>query len=189
MRFWICLLAVASAIVVASPTAGAVELVNANGSSAEPFQTWANGSKMPTPAGRVFVFTPTTPNGWDYCGDGKAACAYDGVVPSINFFSPVVLRPSVFFHELGHVYDYSMPSWKREEFFKITGYGPGWKDGPNSAAERFADAYSLCARGVKNVGKRWRGRVYLGRWGDNVRYSPRSPAVHHAVCRLIQRAS
>lgn len=168
---------------VFAPSAGAVVLVGYGGRDVSQLQAWADEARVPTPNTRVLVFMPGSLGNYDPCG-GAAACASRGDISLMNIYA---LRPSIFFHELGHVYDYSMPEWKRREFYSITGYGPNWTAGPNSAAERFADAYSLCARDVRGVGKRWsrNGRVYFGRWGGG-RYSPRSPQVHHAVCRLIR---
>lgn len=166
-------------------SASAITLTNTDGSPAEAFQAWADTSKMPTAPGRVFVFTPDTPNAYDYCSGEAPACAYGGAFPSINFVTGDAVRPSIFFHEMGHIYDYSMPAWKRQMFYEITGYGPSWRGGANPAAERFAVAYQLCAQGVRNVGKRWVGRTFVGRKQYGYDYSPRSPRVHHAVCRLI----
>jgi len=82
-------------------------------------------------------------------------------------------------HELGHRFDYRMPDWARNGFRKIMRERRAWRSAPNSPHERFADAYSICARSPKRL-----PASYSSGFG----YDP-SNSQHRRVCRLIGQAA
>lgn len=157
----ICLAAAIYACSFAA-SASAVTLVNPDGSVAQPYQSWADLSNVPTVDETITVTTDMT-----ICGPSPTihGCTQRGV--------PVIhLRPKrcgygtwrecrfVFMHELGHQFDFQMAEWKRDRFqATLSGtsassvYGPGFTFGWNdpsppdggSMAEDFADAYAKCA--------------------------------------------
>ena len=58
-------------------------------------------------------------------------------------------------HELGHVFDFQMPAWKRERFSKLFHIPGGWLDPLEFSGfvprELFADIYALCALDDKDL--------------------------------------
>jgi len=92
------------------------------------------------------------------------------------------LQPSIFFHELGHVFDWLvMTDAMRARFAKLI-HRPGeWNwtaTNRNPPVEQFAEAYSICARHRKI-----RAVTY-----GNYDYTP-TPALHGRACALIRSAA
>ena len=83
-------------------------------------------------------------------------------------------------HELGHVFDDTMPAWARTRFEAIVGAHGPWASAASDSPpeEQFAEAYSLCARHAA-IRERYYG-AYM--------YAP-TPAQHQRVCALIRAAS
>ena len=127
-------------------------MVTPDGSVAQPFQSWADATRVPTPERTTTIYPAK-----DLCpptasGDGvRAACAtQDGRIGIDAPFCSIDAQSCRLNlrHELGHLYDYSMPDWKRTAFLKIIGrVGTPWRTNDRNASphEIFADAYSYVA--------------------------------------------
>lgn len=133
-------------VVLAFPAAaGAVQLVNPDGSVAQPYQTWADAAKVPTPNHQVTVIRDAS----KFCGQPVAGCAWrDGTAIAIGCDIGAGCQ-RVFMHELGHVFDFEMPEWKRQVFRKIVGLQMSWYAArPHfqaSYSEYFANSYANLA--------------------------------------------
>lgn len=85
-------------------------------------------------------------------------------------------------HELGHQFDYQvMSDAARDKFRELIDEPRPWHYGPNSAAEKFAEAYALCA--TRESDARWDGHI----WGA-YKYAP-TVRRHRRLCLLIRRAA
>jgi hypothetical protein len=165
--------AVALALGALSATAHAVTLVSPSGDPRiARFQAWANTAAVPTPTGVVDLVFATCP---DAISDG---CIYHGAPPTI-FLGPEVRDRPILLHELGHAFDAQRltPAY-RSAFERIFGDTRPWRSPPNSPHERFAEAYSLCARHPRIA------RTYTAAYGYRA-----TPGQHRRVCALIQRAA
>src|SRR4051794_1495569 len=163
----------------AAPVAarGAVRLVGSEGSPLRGrWQAWANGSRVPTVAGRVMVRLTGCP------GLPRAAgCVYTRQ-PRVIYLKTALRDPrAVILHELGHVYDLTVFSDRdRGRFRTILGVPHRrWWRGKPAVAEWFAEAYSWCARYARIVSVKSYS-IY--------RYDPR-PSQHRRACALIRRAA
>src|SRR5882757_92693 len=132
------------ALSVASDTCYAgVQLRTPAGAVAQPYQKWADRSKMPTPNVTV------TMGDWyeGVCGSTEPACAWPGLIRMTPFGDPGHTRRA-FMHELGHQFDYfAMTDAKRAQFETLLGDTRPWHTSPNSPHEQFAEAWGICARG------------------------------------------
>ncbi len=145
------LLLVMLAVLAVPASAGAVTLVNPDGSRAEPYSAWAEGAKIPTPVRTLTISTDMT-----LCGSLASqfdACALYGTIvmrqrcEDAASLTVARLCRFVFWHEMGHEFMREMPQWKLDYYAKIM--GAKWSDtsvaGPGSyLSEAFADAYALC---------------------------------------------
>lgn len=174
MRLRNYLLAASVAALCAPASAGAVTLVNVDGSPATRYQAWADSSKMPTAEETVTV----DPN--PRCPFGRPACTRIDL-PTI-WIGPKQTKP-VLLHELGHRFDYAMPQWKRDRFLRIMRDKRPWHSSPNSPHEQFAQAYAECARGAVGAGVK-------DEWGDVPEYGYglafTSPRQFRRVCHTIE---
>src|SRR3954468_13703704 len=132
------------ALVVLSAPAQAVTLVSPTGDARiARYQTWANAAAVPTPLGVVDLVLDSCPV------DVSDGCIYHGAPPTIFLGSTVRDRPTLL-HELGHAFDTQrLTTADRAAFEGIFRDGRPWRTAPNSPHERFAEAYSLCARHTK----------------------------------------
>src|SRR4051812_16316666 len=163
----------ALALVVLSAPAQAVTLVSPTGDARiSRYQTWANAAAVPTPLGVVDLVLDSCPV------DVSDGCIYHGAPPTIFLGSTVRDRPTLL-HELGHAFDTQRltPAY-RAGFASIFGDRRAWRSPPNSPHERFAEAYSLCARHVAIK------RTYEGAYGYRA-----TPRQHRRACALIKRAA
>jgi hypothetical protein len=165
-------LAVAAAIsLIPASTAGATTLTLPDGTARpEPYQGWVDNARVPTPAGSVTL---------DLGGCGELeACAPEGA-QSISLAAEWA-NPHVLLHELGHVFDDTMPASARDRFQAIMRKRGAWASASSRAPanEQFAEAYSLCARHV-SIKERYAG---------GYDYSP-TPAQHRQVCAVIRQAA
>lgn len=132
-------------------------------------------AKVPLVSGKVqLVFTgcPHRPD--------LAACVLTRHPRRIYLRRSLRQRRTIFFHELGHVFDLKRLNRAERRSFKAgLGLEGGWYTGASPPAELFADGYSLCARHRSIT-----GRPPPTAYG----YSP-APQQHAAVCRLIRRAA
>ena len=125
--------------------AGAVTLVNFDGAAAQPYQSWADRSRVPT--------VPTQVQLWQHqpavCGSTAWICTTQA--PAVIYTRDArPIAPVELMHELGHQYDFLMPEWKRVVVRRILQLpSTPWKIAqPHtslSLSETFADIYSACA--------------------------------------------
>lgn len=172
------------ALVAASP-AGAVTLVTPEGDVAQPYQRWADRAKAPTPEATV-VINPDASR----CPLGRTACTGPGL--------PVYFEPdgdrhedrTTVLHELGHHFDYLvMDDHARTRFGWFV--GPGiWRTGNgDSTHERFAEAWSICARiGNPRRPRMVRRRINRIRYSDGFGYGYEPTwRIHRRACALMDR--
>ena len=166
-------LVLATALFLLAFTAGAqaLTLVSPSGDPrVARYQAWANGSAVPTPLGQVDLVLRSCPV---EISDG---CIFHGAPPTI-FLGPTVRERPVLLHELGHAFDTQrMTPADRASFEGMFGDRREWRTAPNSPHERFAEAYSLCARHTKIR------KTYTAAYGYQV-----TPRRHRRVCALIRR--
>ena len=136
---------VAAIVVLAAlwlaPPADALRLVSPSGDpGVARMQRWVDTSAMPAPPGTAFVVLASCPVP---VSDG---CIVPNVVPTI-YLGPMVRDRATLLHEVGHAFDAAvMTDADRAAFDAIFGDTRAWDTGPNAPKERFAEAYSLCAR-------------------------------------------
>src|SRR4051794_30639140 len=165
--------------VLATPIAarGAVRLVSPEGSSlGGRWQSWANGSLVPTVTGRVTVRLTGCP------GLPKVAgCVYTSQPRVIYLRANLPSPRGVILHELGHVYDLTVISDTDRDRFKQIMRVPKakWWSGTRPLAEWFAEAYSWCARYSRIVSVK-KFAIY--------HYDP-TPTQHRRTCSLIKSAA
>ena len=165
-------LAVAAAILLI-PTAAASAaptLATPDGTlRPQPNQTWVDDALVPTPDGTVTLSL-------DGCGE-ILSCAPEGGRSIL--LSPDWASRQVVLHELGHVFDDTMPASARTRFQSIMRKRGAWASTSSAAPanEQFAEAYSLCAMRLSIRSR------HFGNYG----YSP-SPTQHRRVCALINQA-
>ena len=152
-------------------TADALELVSPSGDPrVARYQGWADAARMPTPTGVVELVLAPCPVP---ISDG---CIMHGAPPTI-FLGPTVRDRPILLHELGHAFDAQrMTPSDRVAFEAIFADGRAWRSPPNSPHERFAEAYSLCARHPRIR------RTYTAGYGYRA-----TPGQHRRVCALIER--
>jgi hypothetical protein len=184
-------LLITAAVQLADPEpAAAVRLVDERGNVVQPYQRWADRSRVPTVQEEVRVIL----------GDG---CPHPSFV-ACAFARPLEIimerrgrSREVLYHELGHSFDYvvmgeatvvggavadttglSRTTGARSEFAQIIGrsHEPWVNDSPRSLPETFATAYAQCALRAK----------VTRRSAFRNRYRP-TPARHRRICRLIRR--
>ena len=163
----------ALALLALAAPAQAVTLVSPTGDArVARYQTWANAAFVPTPAGVVDLVLASCPV------DVSDGCIYHGAPPTIFLGTAVRDRPTLL-HELGHAFDTQRltPAY-RTAFEGIFGDTRAWRSPPNSPHERFAEAYSLCARHPTIK------RTYSAAYGYRA-----TPRQHRRACALIKRAS
>ena len=152
-------------LMLLAPPAGAVQLVNPDGSVAQPYQAWADASRVPLVSETVvvkndalicaeFVACATPAVDTNSC-PSYATCV---VWPDSQTHATVWLTdparmpvsPKIMLHELGHLYDHSMPEWKRQVFRRIVRLpNLPWRiEQPHTApslSEIWAEVYAECA--------------------------------------------
>jgi hypothetical protein len=156
--------------------AGATTLVSPDGSPAPPrYQAWLAAAQVPTPPGAVTLQLAPCPAGPEWaggCADLQARTIYLG---------PDARTPARFFHELGHVFDATAmtdPLRARFQVLVVRRGGPWNAAAPSDPPqEKFAEAYSMCAR------HRTARAIQFGMYG----YSP-SPQMHRRACAIIRAA-
>lgn len=155
-----------------------VRLVSVSGSRPSGhWQAWAAASRMPTIRGKVTLRLQRCP---------KAPAAAGCVItkhPRVIYVQRGLRNPrGVMLHELGHVYDMLVMSYRDRDRFRRIMRQPGsrqWWIGRTPLAEWFAEAYSWCARYAHIVSIK-RYALY--------RYRP-TPTQHTRACTLIKSAA
>jgi len=126
-------LAVALVLLAAAPAGAATTLVLPDGTKRpQPYQSWVDGAKVPTPDGEVTLRL-------DGCGEDMPACAPVG--ERTISLSPDWSSRHVLLHELGHVFDDGMPEWVRARFSELVELRGAWlaEAAAAPAGERFAE--------------------------------------------------
>src|SRR4051794_39630310 len=156
-----------------APGAHALRLVSPSGDPAVArYQRWVDAAAVPTPRGELDVVLATCPLP---VSDG---CLVHGA-PSTIYLGPMVRDRATLLHEVGHAFDAAdMTDPARAAFSAIFGDARAWDAGPNAPKERFAEAYSLCARHPAIR------RAYTAAYAYRV-----TPAQQARVCALIRRAA
>ena len=127
-------------------------------------------ARVPTPSGEIVLALRGCPG-----AESRSCVPWE---KAMIYLAPGQENARYFYHELGHIFDRTMPQRVRDDFLRITqGDGPWLTDG-NSPLEQFAEAYSLCA--INNARPLHHGIV-----GYDYR-----PTVHQhrRTCRLIRSA-
>lgn len=174
-RLFIVLLALA----FATPAHAGTTLIASDGSERpEPYQSWVDASRVPTPDARIALhlapcpFNPArscaNPQGWIFLYTEHAEGTWKWA----------------FLHELGHHFDYNhMTNGARLRFRRIIAERRAWRSSPNSPHEQFAEAWSQCARS-----DRWLFG-YESRYAESPEYAYRyRPTLeqHRRVCALVR---
>src|SRR3954449_8189236 len=155
------------------PGADALRLVSPSGDPAiARYQRWVDAAAVPTPVGDLDVVLAGCPLA---VSDG---CIVHGAVPTI-YLGAMARDRATLLHEVGHAFDAAaMTDAARAAFSAVLGDTRAWDAGPNAPKERFAEAYSLCARHPAIR------RAYTAAYAYRV-----TPAQQARVCALIRRAA
>jgi hypothetical protein len=156
-------------------TASATTVVTPDGHPAQPYQTWADQSQVPTPAGTVVVHLENCPGAPEWAG-GCAIAAQRTI-----YLGAGAMTKARFMHELGHIFDSAdMTSPLRALFQSVTHKQGLWataaaNDPPD---EQFAEAYSLCARHKTIKATQFGMYAYTA-----------TPATHRRACSIMKQAA
>lgn len=150
----------------------------------DPWGEWAAKALVPTV--EAAVSTEPCP-AYGYASDNVTAC-FDPNTDTIHLSGPDTFNRAQFFHEIGHAFDIAvMTDAHRAGFIRIMRYRTSSWTAANtageSAMERFASAYSVCAR-RREISRD--GHKYGP--GHGYGYAP-TLAQHRRVCALIRRAA
>src|SRR4051812_26400607 len=174
-RHRLAMLAGAAAVLVLAlaPSAHALRLVSPSGDpTVARYQRWVDAAAVPTPSGDLDVVRASCPVA---VSDG---CIVYGA-PATIYLGPMVRDRATLLHEVGHAFDAAeMTAADRAAFSAIVGDTRAWDAGPNAPKERFAEAYSLCARHPVIR------RAYTAAYAYRV-----TPEQHGRVCGLIRRVA
>jgi hypothetical protein len=154
LTFVLCVVLVATA----SP-AGAVQLVNPDGSVAQPYQHWADLSRVPTPDRTITIYSDT-----GICEQPFFGCAAtDGSFIALAPDDWPAMRRTLM-HELGHASHFGWPEWKWVRFDRIMA---------TRDIEVVAEAFADCA-----LMKHWQG--------SSVPMTTDGPRQFRRICHLIR---
>lgn len=149
-----------------------VLVVFAASAEATPWERWNEASLVPVPERAITVHEEPCP--WT---EMAVACA---LPHSAEVWLPE-RRRRIYFHEVGHVYDYDHLNGRERRRLRVAlglPREPWWDDdAPTPNAEVFATAYSVCAL-RRRVASRTLVEYEYG-------YRP-APWRHRKVCRLIR---
>ena len=140
------------------------------------WQRWVRRSLVPVVNGRVKV-------GMNGCPRHPRAvgCVYSTRLTTVYLDIDRAALPATLYHELGHLFDRRvLNNRERRRFTRLLKMGNRkWFGGKEPPAERFAEAYSFCARyrRIRSIG------AYT-----TYGYDP-SPTEHRTACALIRRAA
>ena len=98
-------------LLAAHPAAASVLALPDGRSRPQPFQTWVDRARVPTPAEQIELRLERCPGAAD-----AVACTSPG--EHRIYMSGEAGRDELL-HELGHRFDYRMPEWARQGFRKI----------------------------------------------------------------------
>jgi hypothetical protein len=172
---------IALALVAVAGAAAAVakprplKVVGTNGKPlGGPYESWARHARVPTVTGRLRVLVTGCPRRPLLLG-----CIYSNRSRTLYLHPRARRSRSIFFHELGHLFDLRVMGRRdRRAFKRLMGRRGRWYRGVRPPSELFAEAYSLCARRSR-IPRRVRG--YYG--------FAATPRRHRSACRLIRRAA
>jgi hypothetical protein len=156
-------------------SASATTLVGPDGSPApQQYRTWLAQAQVPTPPGTVTISLAPCPNGPAWAGGCADMQAHE------IYLGPAARNKARFFHELGHIFDATVMSEAQRTKFESLVNRPGvWAGAASSdpAMEKFAEAYSMCARHTTARA------MQFGMYG----YLP-TPKMHKSACAIIKSA-
>jgi hypothetical protein len=153
------------------PASASVLVLPDGRSRPEPYQTWVDRARVPTPAELIELRL-------ERCPAVAHALACTSSADDRIYMTGEARREELL-HELGHRFDYRMPDWARDGFRKVMRDRRAWRSAPNSPHERFADAYAICARSPKRL-----PASYSSAFGSDP-----SSSQHRRVCSLARRAA
>jgi hypothetical protein len=162
-----CLVACALA-----PAAGAATVAVGDQTRAQPYQSWLDASAMPDPPGQITVRLEPCPGGPAWA----SGCAVADT--KTIYLGPDARSRDRFLHEVGHLFDeHSMRLAHRLRFRALIHDERPWQAeaAVDPPAEKFAEAYSVCARHREIT------TLYFGMYD----YTP-TPFVHDRVCGFIR---
>lgn len=181
MRRWIALLA--AALSLALP--GTAQAVVIHGPQ-RPYQRWANRAKVPTvPTVELRIGACPGFVGAIGCTSPRGPVFIDPYVGGENYYRGSENRRELrdaLYHELGHQFDYVMPTRIRKLYRRIRHETRPWYSPPNSPNEQFAEAYMLC--GIPRKARLWDyafGRLWIG--GYNLKLRGKE---FRRVCHVIR---
>lgn len=98
-----------------------------------------------------------------------AGCPGDELKSCTGPGRPIYLAsssPRDYWHETGHQFDYTrLDDGERKRFRRAIRDDRPWHSSPNSPHEQFAEAYMVCALGIKPRGYNyWRQPLRVQRW-------------------------
>ena len=165
-----------TALTFVPPVAHAqTSIVTSRGSAAR-YQRWVATAAVPTPRATIAVEAGLCPGAPSWA----AACSLP--LEHQIWLTSEGRQRSVFFHELGHVFDWLvMTDGARSRFAALIHRSAEWNwtsTNHNPPVEQFAEAYSMCAR----------HRVIKAVAYGNYDYTP-TPARHRRACALIRGAA
>lgn len=131
-------------------SAGAFEVLGDDGKPIEPFQTWANESKVPLPKDDYVVVSRDMAPCYDELTRSRGGCQSGNVIVlSVDF--PKKYERAAFYHELGHYIDLQYFGHKQNRrYCRITGLPCSRWNGGDMAnpgtGEHFADFFRFAAQ-------------------------------------------
>lgn len=161
------------ALALLPATAGAVTLVNPDGSVAQPYQGWADALKIKPPDVTVVLHEGRCPRnlltvGCVSIGEAAVFNMYvDPTTPMSNTRGP----RGVLAHEIGHIFHAYTPQWFDAVFRKIMRVD--WRV---DIGEAVAEGYRYCAHRPDRGWPRFRTTPYDA-----------TPRQHRRVCRLLNQ--
>jgi hypothetical protein len=153
----------------------ATTVVTPDGAPAQPYQTWADQSQVPTPTGSVMLHLQNCPGAPEWAG----GCA----LPQQReiYLGPGAMTKARFLHELGHIYDATAMTDPLRRLFQAVSRAQGiWGAAASTdpPQEQFAEAYSLCARRTTIRSTAFAMYAYTA-----------TPAMHRRACAVIKQAA
>src|SRR3954469_2126092 len=104
-------LPVVALLALASPARATTILLPDGTASPQPYQSWVDAARVPTPAGNVLLRVGG-------CAELDSLACTELTDRTIDA-DPGWLRPQILLHELGHIFDHDMAPWARTAFAAV----------------------------------------------------------------------
>ena len=147
---WRALVLTAVSGLVIAPPAGAYTVTRPNGNVRPTVTRWVSRSLEPLPHEVGVVLNTNRTDVSDACYGNGACTSPDWTAIYLDTRDGDVR--ATFFHEFGHRFDYTrLTDGNRVRFRELAGIRPTrpWRGVANAPAERFAEAYGMCALGAE----------------------------------------